>query len=93
VAGRLLDEAHGDEASTDESKTANIVVSREAARMLGFKSPEDALDKTAYSGKQPLHIVGVIETRGSALPKVSCCRCIITSTKRAEERAGSRRAL
>jgi len=45
------------------------VVSREAARMLGFKSPEDALDKTAYSGKQPLHIVGVIETLRFRSPK------------------------
>jgi putative ABC transport system permease protein len=69
LAGRLLDEAHGDEVSSDESKTANIVVSRQAALMMGFKSPEDALDKTAYSGKQPLHIVGVIETLQFRSPK------------------------
>jgi putative ABC transport system permease protein len=70
IAGRLLDEAHGDETSSDQSKQANIVVSRKAARMLGFPSPEEALGKTAYNGKQPLQIVGVIEDLQFRSPKV-----------------------
>jgi putative ABC transport system permease protein len=69
LAGRFLDEAHGDEAPADASKTANIVVSREAARLMGFKSPEEALDKTAFSGKQSLRIVGVVETLRFRSPK------------------------
>jgi len=69
LAGRFLDEAHGDDSPADQSKTANIVVSREALRPMGFKSPEDALDKTLYSGKQRLTIVGVVETLRFRSPK------------------------
>jgi len=68
IAGRLPDEAHGDD-SSDASKPANIVVSRAAARSLGFPAPEQAVGKTAYSGKQALQIVGVIETLDFRSPK------------------------
>ena len=69
LAGRLLDEAHGDVVSSDEAAPVNIVISRKAMEELQIKTPEEAIGKVAYSGKQPLQIVGVIETLMFRSPK------------------------
>jgi putative ABC transport system permease protein len=69
LAGRFLDEAHGDETIPDDTTTTNIVVSRKAMGELGIASPEEALGKTAYQGGKPLQIVGVVETMQFRSPK------------------------
>jgi len=69
LAGRLLDEAHGDEMPEDKSAATNIVVSRKAAAALGFRSPEEAVGKNITSENRPLQIVGVIDTMQFRSPK------------------------
>lgn len=69
LAGRLLDEAHGDVVPSDETAPANVVISRKAMEEIGVRSPEDAIGKVMYNGKQPLQIVGVIETLMFRSPK------------------------
>jgi len=69
LAGRFLDESHGDETPADETKGTNIVISRKAMTSMGLRSPEDSLGKTAYAGKQALQIVGVIDDMHFRSPK------------------------
>ena len=69
LAGRLLDDAHGDQVPEDKKAAENIVVSRQAARQLGFDTPEQAVGKVAYDEQQPMQIVGVIEDLHFRSPK------------------------
>ena len=69
LAGRLLDESHGDEGTSDNHDPATVVFSRAAIRSLGFKTPEEAVGKTVNRGKQPLQIVGVIDDLQFRSPK------------------------
>ena len=69
LAGRLLDDSHGDEATDDKDKPEIVVVSRQAARQLGFNSPEEAIGKSAYQGTRAMQIVGVIDDMHFRSPK------------------------
>jgi putative ABC transport system permease protein len=63
LAGRLFDEAHGTDDSTDSEarhSSRNIVINRKAAIILGFRSPQDAIGKTV-GGERPRTIIGVID--------------------------------
>src|SRR5687767_11018153 len=63
LAGRLFDDAHGADDSTDWKKWdqgRNIVINREAVTTLGFRSPADAIGKTV-GGPRPRTIIGVID--------------------------------
>ncbi|WP_374296872.1 FtsX-like permease family protein [Sphingomonas sp.] len=63
LAGRLFDDAHPADDSSDWRKWPqgrNIVVNRKAAIALGFRTPEDAIGKTV-GGSAPRTIIGVID--------------------------------
>ncbi|MGA1797675.1 ABC transporter permease [Sphingomonas sp. 4RDLI-65] len=63
LAGRLFDDAHGADDSTDWKawpKGRNIVINRKAAAALGFRSPTEAIGKTVGGG-MPRTIIGVID--------------------------------
>jgi putative ABC transport system permease protein len=70
LAGRLLDHEHGDEVNPFESQPpgqdAKIVIDRALAAALGWKDPNEAIDKVIYrqlgQGQSPLRIVGVVES-------------------------------
>jgi len=66
LAGRLLDEEHGDEATRfDSGKPEMIVIDRGLAATLGWKDPDEALDRVVYATFGSLNlscrIVGVVE--------------------------------
>ncbi|PSJ40425.1 ABC transporter permease [Allosphingosinicella deserti] len=63
LAGRLFDDAHGADDSSDWRKWdqgRNIVINRGAVTTLGFRSPADAIGKTV-GGPRPRTIIGVID--------------------------------
>lgn len=63
LAGRLFDDAHGADDSTDWQKWPqgrNIVINRRMATALGFRAPQDAIGKTV-GGAMPRTIIGVID--------------------------------
>lgn len=62
LAGRLLDDAHGADDSTDWTRWAqgrNVVINRAAVAALGFASPAAAVGRTVGDGR--FTIVGVID--------------------------------
>lgn len=63
LAGRLFDDAHAADDSSDWQKWKlgrNLVINREAAKRLGFASPQEAIGKTV-GGAMPRTIIGVID--------------------------------
>ncbi len=62
IAGRVFDDAHGADDSTDlkTGSPRNIVINRLAVAKLGFASPQDAVGKTVGGGRQRT-IIGVID--------------------------------
>ncbi len=62
IAGRLFDDAHRTDDSTDHKKNdpRTIVINRLAVAKLGFASPQDAVGKTVGSDR-PRTIIGVID--------------------------------
>jgi putative ABC transport system permease protein len=70
LAGRLLDQQHGDEFvpfdGLPPGKDEKVVIDRALAAALGWRDPNEAIDKVAYAKdgrlETPLRIVGVVET-------------------------------
>ncbi|MET0660474.1 MAG: ABC transporter permease [Steroidobacteraceae bacterium] len=70
LAGRLLDQEHGDEMVLFEQqsagKDAKVVIDRGLAAALGWNDPTEAIDKIAYmqegQWQLPMRIVGVVES-------------------------------
>lgn len=63
LAGRLFDDAHGSDDSSDWRKWPqgrNIVINARAVTALGFRSPDEAIGKTV-GGSMPRTIIGVID--------------------------------
>lgn len=63
LAGRLFDDAHGADDSTDWGKrhlVRNVVINRKALAVLGFHSAQEAIGRT-LGGKTPITIIGVID--------------------------------
>ncbi|QAY78717.1 ABC transporter permease [Sphingosinicella sp. BN140058] len=73
LAGRLLDDAHGADDSTDWrrwNEGRNIIVNRQALAVLGFRSPQEAVGKTV-GGPRPRTIVGVIDEMRFFSPRIA----------------------
>jgi putative ABC transport system permease protein len=72
LAGRLFDDAHGADDSSDWrawSKGRNIVINAKTSAALGFRSPADAIGKTV-GGSMPRTIIGVIDRLRFLPPRV-----------------------
>nr|WP_232793326.1 ABC transporter permease [Caulobacter hibisci] len=65
VAGRMLDAQHGGDEQYNPKATpdtvTNVVISREAAKVLQYASPEAALDQLLDFGGRKVRVVGVAE--------------------------------
>ncbi|MHA6718755.1 ABC transporter permease [Sphingomonas sp. RS6] len=63
LAGRLVDDAHAADDSTDWRRWnlgRNVILNRRAVTALGFRTPEEAVGKTV-GGPRPRTIIGVID--------------------------------
>jgi putative ABC transport system permease protein len=66
LAGRIFDAQHGEdqkwvENSDDKVRVYSVVISRRAAKDMGFASPQAALNQTAKFGDRQVRIIGVVE--------------------------------
>jgi putative ABC transport system permease protein len=72
LAGRVFDEAHGGDDSSDWHKWdqgRNVVINRTALTTLGFRSPQEAVGKTV-GAPRPRTIIGVIDQLRFFSPRV-----------------------
>jgi putative ABC transport system permease protein len=66
LAGRLFDSQHGEDDFRGQpgdpaDRAANILISRNTVRDMGFASPHTAVGQTAMMGEMPVRIIGVVE--------------------------------
>ncbi|KQM61914.1 MULTISPECIES: ABC transporter permease [unclassified Sphingomonas] len=73
LAGRVFDDAHGADDSSDWTKWKNgrnVVVNRKAVEQLGFRAPEEAIGKTV-GRSAPRTIIGVVDQLRFASPRTA----------------------
>ncbi len=73
LAGRVFDDAHGADDSSDWTKWKygrNVVINRRAVEQLGFRTPEEAIGKTMGRGA-PRIIIGVVDQLRFASPRTA----------------------
>jgi putative ABC transport system permease protein len=65
LAGRVFDAQHGEDQKwsekDDPGRVYSVVISRRAAKDMGFASPQAALNQTAKFGDRQVRIIGVVE--------------------------------
>ncbi|MDZ7283247.1 ABC transporter permease [Sphingomonas sanguinis] len=73
LAGRVFDDAHSGDDSSDWTKWKNgrnVVINRKALEQLGFRTPKEAVGKTVGRGA-PRTIIGVIDQLRFASPRTA----------------------